>query len=49
MLECPNIRNRLNNNMVEKLHGTVRQRNKVMRGLGQESTAQTMIDGIRIY
>jgi len=35
--------------MVERLHGTIRQRNKVMRGLDEDSTAQTMMDGIRIY
>jgi hypothetical protein len=35
--------------MVERLHGTIRQRNKVMRGLDEESTAQTMMDGLRIY
>jgi transposase-like protein len=48
-VRVPNIRNRSNNNMVERLHGTIRQRNKVMRGLDEESTAQTMMDGIRIY
>lgn len=35
--------------MVERLHGTIRQRNKVMRGLDVKSTAQTMMDGLRIY
>jgi putative transposase len=48
-VRVPNIRNRSNNNMVERLHGTIRQRNKVMRGLDDEETAQTMIDGLRIY
>ena len=43
-----NIRDRSNNNMVESLQGTIRQRNKVMRGLDEE-TAQTMMDGLRIY
>jgi transposase-like protein len=43
------VRDRSNNNMVERLHGTIRQRNKVMRGLDEESTAQTMMDGLRIY
>jgi len=45
----PNIRDRSNNNMVERLNGTVRQRNKVMRGLDHEDSAQTMLDGMRIY
>jgi len=48
-VRVPNIRNRSNNNMVERLHGTIRQRNKVMRGLDDEATAQTMMDGLRIY
>jgi len=45
----PNIRDRSNNNMVERLNGTVRQRDKVMRGLDHEKSAQTMLDGMRIY
>jgi transposase-like protein len=48
-VRIPNIRNKSNNNMVERLHGTIRQRNKVMRGLDDENTAQTMMDGLRIY
>jgi len=48
-VRIPNIRDRSNNNMIERLHGTIRQRNKVMRGLDGESTAQTMMDGLRIY
>lgn len=35
--------------MVERLHGTIRQRNKVMRGLDDMQTAQTMMDGLRIH
>jgi transposase-like protein len=48
-VRIPNIRDRSNNNMVERLHGTIRQRNKVMRGLDDEEIAQTMMDGLRIY
>jgi transposase-like protein len=48
-IRVPNIRNRSNNNMVERLHGTIRERNKVMRGLDDEQTAQAIIDGFRIY
>ena len=48
-VRIPNIRDKSNNNMVERLHGTIRQRNKVMRGLDDEVTAQTMMDGLRIY
>jgi transposase-like protein len=49
MLVHVNHRDRSNNNMIERLHGTIRQRNKVMRGLDDEETARTMMDGLRIY
>jgi len=45
----PNIRNRSNNNMVERLNGTARERNKIMRGLKDKETASTIMDGQRIY
>ena len=48
-VRIPNIRDHSNNNMVERLHGTIRQRNKIMRGLDDEQTAQTMMDGLRLY
>lgn len=48
-VRVPNIRDRSNNNMVERLNGTVRQRNKVMRDLDHENSAQTMLDGMIIY
>jgi len=35
--------------MVERLNGTVRERNKVMRGLEGDPIAQIIIDGFRIY
>lgn len=35
--------------MVERLNGTVRERNKVMRGLKDKGTASTIMDGQRIY
>jgi hypothetical protein len=41
----PNIRNSSNNDMVERLQGTIRERNNVMRGLDDEQTAQAIIDG----
>jgi len=48
-VRVPNIRHHSNNNMVERLNGTVRARNKTMRGLDSEPTAQSIIDGFRIY
>lgn len=41
------IRSRENNNNVERLQGTVRERNKVMRGLKNPETPIT--DGFQIY
>jgi hypothetical protein len=35
--------------MVERLRGTIRQRSKIMQGLDDLKTAQTMMDGLRIY
>lgn len=43
------IRARTNNNIIERLHGTIRERDKVMRGLKTERTAKTMIEGYRAY
>lgn len=40
---------RTNNNIVERLQGTIREREKVMRGLKTERTAKTMIEGYRAY
>lgn len=48
-VRVPNIRDRSNDSMVERLHRTIRQRNKVMRGLDAQESAQTMMDGMRIY
>jgi len=48
-IRVPNIRNRSNNNMVERLNGTVGERTKVMRGLKDKQTANTTMDGQRIY
>jgi putative transposase len=43
------IRGRTNNNIIERLHGTIRERDKVMRGLKTESTAKTMTETYRAY
>ncbi|RLI76342.1 IS6 family transposase [Archaeoglobales archaeon] len=49
---CKHIRNigfkdKTNNNVIERLHGTVREREKVMRALKVQDTP--IIDGYRIY
>ena len=43
------IRDRINNNVLERYHGTYRERNKVMRGLENNTTAKQMNDNIRTY
>ncbi len=44
-----NTREGTNNNVVERLHGTVKERLKVMRGLDHDETAGKMLEGNRIY
>lgn len=39
----------VNNNIVERLHGTIRERNKVMRGLGNNGSAPEILEGYKIY
>jgi len=41
------FRDKTNNNIIERLHGTIRERNKVQRGLKKEETP--IIEGQRIY
>jgi transposase-like protein len=48
-VKLKNIREGTNNNVVERLHGTIRERTKVMRGLDNDKTAQKMMDANRIY
>jgi transposase-like protein/RNase P subunit RPR2 len=48
-VKLKSIREGTNNNIVERLHGTIRERTKVMRGLDNDRTAQTMMDANRIY
>ncbi|NIN53061.1 MAG: transposase, partial [Nitrososphaeria archaeon] len=40
---------RENNNMVERLQGTIRERDKVLRGLKEVEDESKVIDGFRIY
>lgn len=44
-----NIREGTNNNIVERLNGTVRERLKVMRGLDHDKSAERMMEANRIY
>ena len=45
----PRFVDRTNNNIVERLQGSIREREKVMRGLKSEPAAKTMIEGYRAY
>jgi transposase-like protein len=44
-----NIHGFVNNNIVERLHGTIRERNKVMRGLGNNGSSGEIVEGFKIY
>ncbi|MBI2184657.1 MAG: IS1/IS6 family transposase [Thaumarchaeota archaeon] len=48
-VKLKNIREGTNNNIVERLNGTVRERLKVMRGLDHDESAQKIIDGKKLY
>lgn len=43
------IRAEVDNNLSERLQGTIRQREKVMRGLKSQETAQLFMDGWALY
>jgi transposase-like protein len=38
-----------NNNIAERLNGTVREREKVMRGIKSDETAEELMNGLRTY
>jgi len=40
---------KVNQNVIERLHGTVRERDKVMRGLKGEDTGKVIVDGLKNY
>lgn len=39
----------MNNNIVERLHGTIREREKVMRDMKSDETAEELMNGLRTY
>lgn len=43
------IRDAINNNKLERFHGTWRERDKVMRGLCRDETAGQMLENYRTY
>ena len=48
-VSMPRFIDRVNNNLVERLNGTVRERDKVMRGFKTEPSAQQILEGFRAY
>ena len=48
-VKLKNIKEGTNNNIIERLHGTIKERTKVMRGLDNDRTAQNMMAANRIY
>jgi transposase-like protein len=47
--QAEGIRSEINNNLAERLHGTIRERTKVMRGMETKRTAETVMDGFRLH
>lgn len=43
------VKDHPNNNLIERFHGTVRERDKVMRALDNEESAKDFIEGFKIY
>jgi transposase-like protein len=48
-IRLPSIRHKPNNNVIERFHGTVRERDKVLRGLENEKTAKDFLEAFRTY
>ena len=48
-VQSQGIRAAVNNNLSERLQGTIRQRTKTMRGMQRRDTAQLMMDGWNVY
>jgi transposase-like protein len=44
----PRFIDKANNNMVERLHGTIKERTKTMRGLDDSESARNVVDGLRL-
>ncbi len=48
-VSMPRFVDKVNNNLVERLNGTVKERDKVMRGFKNEESAQQILEGFRAY
>lgn len=48
-VRAPGLKARKHNNMIERWHGTLKDRYKVMRGIGRETTAKPLLDGFVVH
>lgn len=48
-IRCAGIIKKQHNNKVERLHGIVREREKIMRGMQRNETAKILMSGFRDY
>ncbi|MEM2094551.1 MAG: DDE-type integrase/transposase/recombinase, partial [Candidatus Bathyarchaeia archaeon] len=48
-IRMPQFTDPVNNNIVERLQGTIRERDKVLGGMDGEITGQDLINGLRVY
>jgi hypothetical protein len=48
-VKLKSIREGTNNNIVERLHGTIRERTKVIRGSDNDKLAENLLEVNRIY
>lgn len=48
-IQSGGIRAEINNNLIERLHGTIKDRTKVMRGLANRETAKMVMAGWQVH
>jgi transposase-like protein len=48
-LRKPRFVDKTNNNLVERLNGSIREREKILRAFKKQGTAQAIMDGWRVY
>jgi transposase-like protein len=48
-VKLKNLKEGTNNNIIERLHGTIKERTKVMRGMDTDESAKLLLEGQRIH
>jgi transposase-like protein len=48
-IRLSSLRDKPNNNLIERLHGSIREREKVMRAMDNPASAQALMDRYRVY